>query len=57
MNQYTPDQREAARPTEAEASLLAIHKRRAADLECAMAFMVGVPIALERYELDQADAG
>lgn len=41
------------RQTHAEASLIAVHKLRAATLEVALAAMVGRSLALEAY--DQAD--
>lgn len=47
---YTDDQRDTARPTPAEAFLLAAHKTRAVHLECALACMVGESLAREPVE-------
>lgn len=50
MTHYTPDQREAARPTDAESFLLEAHKQRAASLQVTMAMMIGTHLALEVIE-------
>lgn len=50
MTHYTPDQREAARPTDAESFLLEAHKQRATNLQVTMALMIGKHLALEALE-------
>ena len=54
MTHYTPDQREALRPTDAESFLLEAHRLRAANLEVALAMMVGRSLARELAEESSA---